>query len=411
MARSRSGRPQRWASLRGSLLNRQGVERATVGAMVALKIQNLLQMALVILLTGAESRRPWLEMCAAAAFTSSGVVLLAAAIRAQRLPRIAVAVDVAVAIAVLMLAPLFQPEGPGQLWTDWPLFVTFLVGAEASACFPPALASAATLALMGAAGSWLAAEAPAAARHMIYGSVVPFTGFAAVTFLFLEYLRRLAALADARADTIRMLEEERTRRVLHTPYRLLNDLASMLRAESDRDEDRPTRQARLAEAVASALEIESIVRGTDPASSALAAELQRLRNQFVDLPMIMNVEDAGIIMPPEAVYRIREAVRSALQNVRLHAQAHEVVVYATADRSSWLVSVHDDGCGFDAKARSGVGLTQVVTAALEEIGAYVSIRSAPGRGTLIEISGDHQWKTDLAPASSSSTTTPSSRPV
>jgi len=36
---------------------------------------------------------------------------------------------------------------------------------------------------------------------------------------------------------------------------------------------------------------------------------------------------------------------------------------------------------------------------LEEIGAQVRIESAPGQGTLIEISGDHQWTTDLAPAS------------
>jgi len=397
--------PHLW-TLRGGFLNRQGVERATVGAMGALKIQNLLQMALVILLTGAESRRPWLETGAAAAFTVSGAVLIVAAVRAQRLPPIAVAADVVIAIAVLLLAPLFQPGGPAQLWTDWPLFVTFLVGAEASACFPPVLAAAATLALMAAGGSWLATGAPAAARHMIYGSVVPFTGFAAVTFVFLQYLRRLAALADLRAETIRMLEEERTRRVLHTPYRLLNDLASMLRAEAYRDEDQPGRQARLAEAVASALEIESIVRGTDPASSALATELQQLRNQFVDLPLIMNVEDAGICLPPEAVYRIREAVRSALQNVRLHAQASEVVVYATADRFSWLVSVHDDGRGFDTTGRRGVGLNEVVIAAMEEIGGKVDITSAPGQGTLVEISGDYQWTTNLALASSSSTTTP-----
>jgi signal transduction histidine kinase len=406
MARAAARWPSLWSAVRGGFLNRRGVEWAAVGAMGALKIQNLLQMALVILLTGAESRRPWLELGAAAAFTVSGLVLLVASLRAQRLPRKAVAADVVVAIAVLLSAPLFQPLGPGQLWTDWPLFVTFLVGAEASACFPPALASVATFALMGAAASWLAAGAPAAARHMIYGSVVPFAGFAAVTFVFLQYLRRLAALADLRAETIRMLEEERTRRVLHTPYRLLNDLASMLRADAYRDEDQPSRQARLAEAVASALEIESIVRGTDPASSALATELQQLRNQFVDLPLIMNVEDVGVGLPPEAVYRIREAVRSALQNVRLHAHAREVVVYATADRSSWLVSVHDDGRGFDTTGGRSVGLNQVIIAAMEEIGGKVDITSAPGHGTLIEISGDHQWTMDLAPASSSSTTIP-----
>jgi signal transduction histidine kinase len=124
-----------------------------------------------------------------------------------------------------------------------------------------------------------------------------------------------------------------------------------------------------------------------------------LRDQFVDLPMIMNVEDAGMSLPPGAVYRIREAVRSALQNVRLHAQATEVVVYATADRLSWLVSVHDDGRGFDTTGRRSLGLNQLVVAALEEIGAQVRIESTPGQGTLIEISGDHQWTMDLAPAS------------
>ena len=406
MARGVARWPSLRTALRGGFLNRQGVERATVGAAVALKTQNLLQMLVVILVTAGESARPWLQWGAAAAFTASGAVLLITAVRAQRLSRAAVALDVVVGVAVLLVAPLFQPVDPAQQWTDWPLFVMFLVAAEAAACFPPALAAAATVALMGGAASWLVTGAPGAtSRRLVYGSFVPFVGFAAVTFVFLHYLRRLAALADARAETIRMLEEERTRRVLHTPYRLLNDLAGMLRAEADRDGDQPLRQARLAEAVASAIEIESIVRGTDPASSNLTADLQQLRNQFVDLPMIMNVEDAGVNLPPEAVYRIREAVRSALQNVRLHAQASEVVVYATADRSSWLVSVHDDGRGFDTAGPRSLGLNQVVVAAMEEIGAHVSIESTPGQGTLIEISGDHQWTMDLGPASSSSTTT------
>jgi signal transduction histidine kinase len=398
VARGVAGWPSVWAS-RDGLLNSQGVDRATVGATAALKIQNLLQMVAAIVLTIGDSRRPWLELTAAAVFTVSGLVLLVVAVRAQRLPRAAVAVDVSVAVAVLLVAPLFQPVGPVQPWFDWPLLVAFLVAAEASVCFSLTLACAATLCLMGAAASWLVAGAPAASRQMIYGTFFPFVGFAAVSYIFLAYLRRLAALADARAETIRMLEEERTRRVLHTPYRLLNDLAGMLRAEGDREGAQPASRARLAEAVASALEIESIVRGTDPASSNLATDLQRLREQFVDLPLIMNVEDAGENLPPQAVYRIREAVRSALQNVRLHAQATEVVVYATTDRSSWLISVHDDGRGFDTTGHRGVGLNQLVIGALEEIGAQVRIESAPGQGTLIEISGDHQWTTDLAPAS------------
>ena len=399
MARGLARWPSMWAS-RDGFLNRQGVERATVGATGALKAHNLIQMVVVLVLTRGESRRPSLELAAAAVFAVSAVFMLVVSVRAQRLSRAAVAVDVVVAVSVLLLAPFFQPVDPSLPWVDWPLFVAFLVAAEASACFTPALASAATLALMGSAASWLVwGSLPPATRQMIYASLVPFVAFAAVSYLFLQYLRRLAALADARAETIRMLEEERTRRVLHTPYRLLNDLAGMLRAQGDREGAQPASKARLAEAVASALEIESIVRGTDPASSNLADDLQGLRDQFVDLSMIMNVEDAGVSLPPEAVYRIREAVRSALQNVRLHAQATEVVVYATADRLSWLVSVHDDGRGFDTTGPRSLGLNQLVVAALEELGAQVRIESTPGQGTLIEISGDHQWTMDLAPAS------------
>ncbi len=65
-----------------------------------------------------------------------------------------------------------------------------------------------------------------------------------------------------------------------------------------------------------------------------------------------------------------------------------------------------DGRGFDTTGRRGVGLNEVVIAAMEEIGGKVDITSAPGQGTLVEISGDYQWAMNLAPASSSSTTIP-----
>ncbi len=392
----------RWAGARGGFLSLQGVERAAVGAVVALRIMNTLQMCLTLYFTRT-SGRPWLELAVAGAYVASGVIVLTTALRAQRLSRTAVELDVVVAVTALAVAPLFQPSDPTTQWTDWPVFVSFLVAAEACACLSPARALTSTVALMTAATSWLLFGAPPPTRHLIYNSLVPYVGFAAVSFVFLYYLRRLAALADERARTIRMLEEEHTRRVLHTPYRLLNDLAGRLRNEALRDGDRPDRKARLAEAVASVREIETIVRGTEPASSNLAADLRRLHDQFADLPLIMNVDDAGISLPPQAVYRLREAARSALQNVRLHAEATEVVVYSTTDRSSWLVSVHDNGRGFDTTCRLGVGLNDIVVAALEEIGAQVKIESAPGKGTLIEITGDYQWKTDLAHASSSST--------
>jgi len=322
------------------------------------------------------------------ALAASGAIVVWTGWRAQRLVRTAVAVDVAVAVVVLAVAPWFQPADPERLWLEWPIFVTFLVGAEAAVCFSPLPAALSTVGLVGAAASWLLASPPTATRDNVLGSFVPYIGFSIVTGAFLFYLRQLAELADTRAATIQHLEAERTRRVLHTPYRLLNDLARMLRSEAVRDGEDAHRQARLAEAVASVHEIESLVRGTEPASSNLSADLLGLQDQFVDLPLIMNVEDVSVSLPPGDVYRIREAVRSALQNSRLHAGAGEVVVYATTDRTSWLVSVHDDGRGFDPDARRGVGIRELMVGALQEIGASVTIESAPGRGTLIEFKGE-----------------------
>ena len=402
-------RPFEWGKGPQGLLSAQGVERAIVGAVVMLKIMNLVQMVVTVLLDSGVSRRAWLEWLLAGCFAASGVLVMASSAGDRRLRRSAVMLDVAVGAAVILAAPWFAPSGSAQPWTDWPIAVSFLVGVEASACLSPRLAVAAVAALMAAATSWLIRGAPAATRHLVVISYVPYVGFAVGCFLFVTYLRRLAALADARAQTIRALEGERTRRVLHTPYRLLHDLANLLRAgasrDADTDGDLPQRQARLAEAMASTREIEAIVRGTEPASSNLAADLLRLREQFTDLPLMMNVDDVGVDLPPTVVYRIREATRSALQNVRMHAHAGEVVVYATADRGSWLVSVHDDGCGFDPSVRRGVGLGELIVDAVERMGGRVRIQSAPGQGTLIEMTGGQQWTIDSDRGWSSSTTT------
>ena len=387
-----SGQARRWPSRRevavGALLSRPGVERAAVRAVAALKFMNITQALLVLYFARDAPSRLWLAVAAVAALAVSGAVVVWTGWRAQRLVRPAVAVDVAVAVAVLAGAPWFQPAEPGRLWLDWPISATFLVGAEAAVCFSLLPAAVSTLALVAAVGSWLLASSPPATRDTVVGSFVPYIGFAIVTGTFLYYLRQLAELADSRAATIQNLEAERTRRVLHTPYRLLNDLAEMLRQEAVRDGEDAHRQARLAEAVASVHEIESLVRGTEPASSNLSTDLLGLRDQFVDLPLLMNVQDASVSLPPGDVYRIREAVRSALQNARLHAGAGEVVVYATTDEASWLVSVHDDGSGFDPDGQRRVGIRELMVGALAEIGATVNIESAPGQGTLVEFRGD-----------------------
>src|SRR6266568_4749492 len=130
-----------WGGGPRALLSKQGVEFAVVVAVVMLKIMNIVEMIVTVLFDDGVSRRAWLEYSAAGLFAASGVVLLTTSVRGRRLRPSAVALDVAVGVAVLLAAPAFAPHGLAQPWTDWPVAVSFLVGAEASACLSPLFAT------------------------------------------------------------------------------------------------------------------------------------------------------------------------------------------------------------------------------------------------------------------------------
>jgi len=55
-----------------------------------------------------------------------------------------VVADVAMGVAVILVAPLFAPYGSAKPWTDWPIAATFLVAVEASVCLSARHAAAAT---------------------------------------------------------------------------------------------------------------------------------------------------------------------------------------------------------------------------------------------------------------------------
>jgi signal transduction histidine kinase len=378
-----------WGDGRGTFLSAEGVEFALVVALVLLKVMNVVQMIVSVLFDGGGSRREWLEYAAAGLFAAAGVLVLTVALRSRRVRSWAVAVDVVAGVTVLLAAPAFAPNQPGQPWAEWPIAVTFLVAAEAAACFPPRSAICACAALIGAASLWLVYDPPAATRHLIFISYVPYVGFGMGSFLFVTYLRKLAALADAgraaAAELARLQEQEQTRRVLHTPHRLLKELQEELRSElADAGPD-PQRAGRLAEAVESIRQVEAVVHGTTPSTSNLGKELEDLELLFPDLPLTVNVDTMTVTLPEPDVYRIREAIRSALQNVRYHANANAVTLFATIEGDDWIVSVHDNGRGISADAVPKLG-TRIITDGAAEAGGRVEVTSSPG-STLVEIRG------------------------
>lgn len=80
------------------------------------------------------------------------------------------------------------------------------------------------------------------------------------------------------------------------------------------------------------------------------------------------------------------AVGEALTNAGKHAQATRVIVYLEPDGDEVLVSVHDDGCGFDpGVVVAGQGLAGSIRGRIEDAGGRVELDAAPGRGTEVRL--------------------------
>jgi signal transduction histidine kinase len=127
----------------------------------------------------------------------------------------------------------------------------------------------------------------------------------------------------------------------------------------------------------------------DSAERTLGGMLSTAMAGFDDLPLEPAIDLGAQVVLAERVWTATaRAVATVLHNVRLHADASQVVVHADTDGRSWEVVVSDDGIGFDQSTQAlGFGLGTQVQRTLEELGISVTIASAPGRGTSVTIVG------------------------
>jgi two-component system sensor histidine kinase DegS len=94
-------------------------------------------------------------------------------------------------------------------------------------------------------------------------------------------------------------------------------------------------------------------------------------------------------LPDAAQTVVLRVVQEALQNIRKHAAATNVVVATLMEEGEWVLEVRDDGRGFDtgavaARGRRNFGL-QFMRERAELIGARFEVRSRPEAGTVVRL--------------------------
>ncbi len=123
--------------------------------------------------------------------------------------------------------------------------------------------------------------------------------------------------------------------------------------------------------------------------SALGPELERIATAtFADHPCAVVLDgDVDAPVPSLAAHTSMQIAGEALLNVRKHAAASLVRVHATVTEVELVLTVQDDGTGFDVESPGPVGHygRGAMAARAEAAGGTLVTQSAPGGGTTVTL--------------------------
>ena len=126
----------------------------------------------------------------------------------------------------------------------------------------------------------------------------------------------------------------------------------------------------------------------------ISASLRSMLEQVEEtnsLQWRVDVDDIDGLIPREKDISLYRVVEEGVRNVLLHAEAREAVVLVKRHEASIIVTIRDDGRGFDTAPfhagteRSGIGL-RGISERVRILGGEFTIDSAPGRGTVLRAS-------------------------
>ncbi|HWR47172.1 MAG TPA: ATP-binding protein, partial [Pseudonocardiaceae bacterium] len=124
------------------------------------------------------------------------------------------------------------------------------------------------------------------------------------------------------------------------------------------------------------------------AAPAFAATLHAAAGEVEDTYAVsMQVVVVGDCALEEPLPALVQASREAMVNAAKHAGVAEVSVYAEVEAGQVHVFVRDRGSGFDpaAVAADRHGLADSIRGRMERNGGTVTLRTAPGEGTEVQL--------------------------
>ncbi len=146
--------------------------------------------------------------------------------------------------------------------------------------------------------------------------------------------------------------------------------------------------------------IASLQQGPQP-RQALQDRVAKLVGEFdtdgvPQVDLVVRLQSA-LLLPTDDTEQVLRVIREALLNVRHHAQAKHVAVRLEQQGAEALVSVEDDGHGFNpttppVDGGSHFGLS-IMRARAARIGGQLTVDSAPGQGTRVIL----RWPVNLSP--------------
>lgn len=371
---------------------RAGVERAIAWGFVVIRaialLQTLVATGAVVfsLRLGADVTKPSIDEVSVLLATIESVALCGWFLRKGSLLPAGIPLLADVVFASLMLAAMAtytHPEDRASTWAAWSFAFTLSTAGLAGATLSRlrAVCGVSLLLALIYASVTVLPNLGVSNKFVITGAVnsLAYFAFGGAMWVIARLLRSLAQEADDARQRVKQLERDRARGVVH-------DVLPFLRVDGLLAADPEEQLARVTDTLHKLDQLRAYVDGTDRAGDVEVA-LRSVAQLFGSLDLVLKLDlDEPVELDEEVAFHMRQAVETALANVRASAPSAQVLITARADPESVLVHVVDDGPGFDSHlAPPGYGISETLGRQLSHTGGRAVVTSELGMGTRVEI--------------------------